>query len=320
MKDPKVDMYLDFSQFNGMRKMSRENEDEALKATSKQLEGVFLSMMLKSMREANAVFGEDNMFESKDSEFYRDMYDKQLANNLSSGNGIGLAEVIYRQLSKNPDAAQPKPMESPFSSAPQQRLVSQSVNNESQSQPEIVTQPQILSESITNSSTEKDKWETPNQFIQTILPHAEKAGRALKVPASAIIAQVALETGWGKHVLRNDKGESSFNLFGIKADTRWQGEVARKDTLEYRNGIAARENAAFRSYGTLADAFSDYVEFLKTNGRYNNVVNKKTDSKQWGYELQQAGYATDPKYGNKIAKILDSDILKTALTELPSYE
>src|SRR5690606_24034645 len=98
---------------------------------------------------------------------------------------------------------------------------------------------------------------------------------------------------------------------GIKAHNSWDGDTVKKKTLEYRNGIAAQEYAAFRSYPSLASAFDDYVRFLKENPRYANVFNANADAKQWGHSLQKAGYATDPNYGNKIAPLMESDIIQT---------
>ena len=130
---------------------------------------------------------------------------------------------------------------------------------------------------------EVTSWQSPQEFVSTIYSHARKAAQRLGVAPEAIIAQAVLETGWGQHVMKGMEGENSFNLFGIKADSRWDGETVRKNTLEYRNGIAAKENASFRSYPSLDRAFEDYVDFLNSNSRYESVVNKKCEAKQWGF-------------------------------------
>lgn len=332
-------LYLDFAQFNDLRKMSREDQDQALRQTAKQMEGVFLNMMLQSMRDANSVFAEGNMMESRDTQFYRGMYDKQLASNISDMGGVGLADIIVRQMSRQQNQLDEDNvvarsydisayLKSPLTT--RLRTEAEAASGVDQVSATGDSRSAATNNSVSNAATavqpvlpvrnpqspDQITWETPEQFIEAILPFAEKAGRDLSVEPEAIVAQAILETGWGKHVMQDGQGGTSYNFFGIKADTRWDGDVTRKNTLEYRNGIAAREVAAFRSYGSLGQAFDDYVSFLKTNARYESVANQKTESKQWGFELQQCGYATDPEYGKKIAGIMESDVFQSTMTRL----
>lgn len=308
------DLYLDFSQFNKLRKLNADNQDEGLRAAAKQMESIFLNMMLQSMREANSAFSEGNMLESRESDFFRGMYDKQLASDISNGQGIGLADVIVRQLSKQnttpASASQDSYGVSQYMDSKVPAVFVRSKREDSTpvvgNKSEAVSDPKAL-EAVT--------WNSPEQFVEAIYPFAEQAAKRLGVGVDAILAQAALETGWGKHVMPNTKGVSSHNFFGIKADMRWDGDATRKNTLEYRNGIAAKEVASFRSYPSLDEAFQDYVSFLKNNARYTQVFEKNIDAKQWGYELQSAGYATDPNYGNKIANIIDSDVLQSVVQQ-----
>lgn len=325
--------YLDFSQFSKLRQQNRADGDAGMEATARQLEGVFLNMMLKSMRQANAGFGEGNYLNSQNSEYFRDMYDQQLSTNLSSGRGIGLAEMIVRQMKqlesgsvRDSDAA--TSAESPRSfdiSAYRERalpaLLRPTISHlEKEQIAQAVERPtveqQLFAPADSRASTRQASatWETPDEFVDAILPHAQRAARELNVDPMAIVAQAVLETGWGKHVMKDVTGKQSFNLFGIKSSAGWDGDTVNKKTLEYRNGIAAHEYAAFRSYASLGAAFDDYVRFLKNNPRYQNALQLNSDAKQWGYALQKAGYATDPNYGNKIARLLESDILQTKST------
>lgn len=330
--ETKNDFYLNFNQFSELRRSANTDKDQALMAAAKQMEGLFMNMMLQSMRKANEVFGEDNMFESRDSRFFRDMYDKQVTTGMSESGGIGLAKVIYRQLSHQQNQHKNLAESGAASSAvniDSARMLPGLAANSANSIPgnsiPVTSIPvnmdlfsgsqQSVSETNIEPQCLNPEWHTPEDFVKEILPFANEAAKRLQVPAEAIVAQVALETGWGKHVLENEAGNSSFNLFGIKADSRWQGEKVSTQTLEYRSGIAAQETASFRFYASLKNAFEDYVNFLTSNPRYQQIVGKKTDAKQWGYELQQAGYATDPEYGNKIANILDSNTLKQALSQ-----
>ena len=316
------DLYLDFAQFNQMRKLTRDNEDAALQAAARQMEGIFLNMMLQSMRDANSVFSEGNMLESRDTQFYQGMYDKQLSLNISNSGGLGLADVIVKQMKAN-SGKEITDAVSDISGYLKHPILSRSditksIKDVEKETPiiELGDVNESASETDAGYGTEVTSWQSPQEFVSTIYSHARKAAQRLGVAPEAIIAQAVLETGWGQHVMKGMEGENSFNLFGIKADSRWDGETVRKNTLEYRNGIAAKENASFRSYPSLDRAFEDYVDFLNSNSRYESVVNKKCEAKQWGFELQGSGYATDPNYGNKIANIMDSDAFKSALNSV----
>lgn len=152
---------------------------------------------------------------------------------------------------------------------------------------------------------------TQENFVMMLKPHAEKAAAELNINPDVLIAQVALETGWGKHVIHDRSGENSFNLFNIKAGAQWQGDKVNVNTLEYRNGIAAQEKSDFRKYNDYAESFSDYVRLMKNNPRYEKVLATGTNSSAYAEALQSAGYATDPQYAKKIKSLLGSDAIKS---------
>jgi flagellar protein FlgJ len=153
---------------------------------------------------------------------------------------------------------------------------------------------------------------TPDDFLRRLWPMAEQAAAQLQLAPEALLAQAALETGWGKHVMRRPDGDSSHNLFGIKADARWQGGAVPMSTLEYQDGVAVKTRADFRAYASYADSFQDYVGFLRSNPRYRDALGKTDDPAAYFAELQSAGYATDPRYAEKILKVLDSDAMQRA--------
>lgn len=157
-------------------------------------------------------------------------------------------------------------------------------------------------------------FETPEQFVQTIWPIAEKVGKEMGVEPKAIISQAALETGWGKHIIHEANGKNSHNLFGIKSDKRWSGAAANVSTLEYRNGIAQKEIAAFRSYDSYEDSLKDYAKFVKNSSRYEEAVNQGSSIKGYSEGLQNGGYATDPNYAKKIQRIASGDLLNNILS------
>ncbi|MHC8349511.1 flagellar assembly peptidoglycan hydrolase FlgJ [Pseudomonas sp. RT4P38] len=149
----------------------------------------------------------------------------------------------------------------------------------------------------------KKAFSSADQFVNTMLPMAKEAAERIGVDPRYLVAQAALETGWGKSVMRAQDGSSSHNLFGIKASSSWKGESARAITSEFRNGEMVKETAQFRSYDSYKDSFHDLVTLLQTNNRYQDVVKSADNPEQFVRELQKAGYATDPDYASKISQI-----------------
>jgi flagellar protein FlgJ len=149
----------------------------------------------------------------------------------------------------------------------------------------------------------KAAFASKDEFIAAMLPMAEKAADKIGVDPRYLVAQAALETGWGKSIIRQQDGSSSHNLFGIKTHNTWEGDSARVLTTEYRDGKAVKEAAAFRAYDSFAHSFEDYVTFLQGNGRYEKALAAVDKPGQFAQELQKAGYATDPQYARKINQI-----------------
>lgn len=295
--DTSAAVYTDFQGLTALKAGAREQSPEALRAVAKQFEALFMQMMLKSMREA----GEgDPLFDGEQTELYRDMYDKQLALDLSE-KGMGLADVLVRQLQTQ---GQGKTDTASGLTLPQrlgttfQRIEAQAMNAappRSSGAAAPVTAAQVT--------------ESPEAFIRQLWPLAEKAAARIGASPEALLAQAALETGWGKAVIQRPDGSSSHNLFNIKADRRWDGESVAKPTLEYRDGVAAREVGRFRAYDSFAASFDDYVNFLQSNPRYAEALRQADDPKAFVRSLQDAGYATDPAYARKIGNILDRGML-----------
>ncbi|RBL72040.1 peptidoglycan hydrolase FlgJ [Pseudomonas sp. MWU13-2625] len=149
----------------------------------------------------------------------------------------------------------------------------------------------------------KRAFSSADEFVNTMLPMAKEAAARIGVDPRYLVAQAALETGWGKSVMRAQDGSSSHNLFGIKASSNWTGDSARAITSEFRNGQMVKETAQFRSYASYKDSFHDLVTLLQTNNRYQDVVKSADNPEQFVRELQKAGYATDPNYATKISQI-----------------
>ena len=160
----------------------------------------------------------------------------------------------------------------------------------------------------------------PGGFVRMLMPHAERAAQQLGVAPEVLLAQAANETGWGRAVPKHADGTPGYNLFGIKADARWQGARISVPTLEFDNGIAVRKPQAFRAYDSYADSFNDYVDFLRSNPRYQDVLSKAGDAAAYTEGLQRAGYATDPQYASKLQSIMASPALQQALAALKNPE
>lgn len=182
--------------------------------------------------------------------------------------------------------------------------------------PALISKPQTISPRAGQKSSISESQEN---FVMMLKPHAEKAAAELQINPDVLIAQVALETGWGKHVIHDKQGANSFNLFNIKATGQWQGDKVNVSTLEFRDGIAANEKADFRKYTDYSESFSDYVRLMKNNPRYQQVLEAGGNSSAYADALQSAGYATDPHYAKKIKQLLNSDALKN-LGELSSLD
>jgi flagellar protein FlgJ len=157
-------------------------------------------------------------------------------------------------------------------------------------------------------------WRPGNQqeFVAELWPHAESAARKLGVDPKVLLAQAALETGWGQHIMQRRDGASSHNLFGIKADGRWSGDQVSHRTVEFRHGVLQREQASFRAYASPGHSLADYAEFIRNNPRYEDALGSD-DPRRYVMELQRAGYATDPAYGRKIMNIYNSDEFQYAV-------
>ncbi len=315
---PEQRLYSDFSKLTELKKGAREQSPEAIRQVAKQFESLFVQMMLKSMRDT---LPENELFGSQSERMYRDMYDKQLSLNMSNGQGIGLRDVIERQLGGTPD------VEESLSEKPLSDYLANPFPVARTKAPETVEQKRISEPSVTLAAlsdsrfqqavahpplvqTPKGPWQSAEAFIKDVYPHAIEAGQRLGIDPDVLVAQSALETGWGKHLPLKADGSNSFNLFGIKADQRWQGDTVNITTREYRHGVMQKESAMFRSYDSVSDAFNDYVDFISQSPRYQKALQHGYDGAAYVRELQRAGYATDPEYARKINRVRNSEQLQ----------
>jgi len=359
--------YTDLNRLNSLKVGDRDSEAN-LRKVAQEFESLFLNEMLKSMRSASDVLAKDNPLNTETTKQYQQMYDQQLAVSMSrEGGGIGLQDVLMRQLAKQKAA--------PVSNSPFPRFDVQpralgatavgvaersgdtatrndvaALNSRRLALPGKLTD-RLLAGLVPSAATPnttpipgrttplgdavaKGDWEpatafaapgemriygravaqpplapakrafgSSDEFVATMLPMAEQAAKRIGIDPRYLVAQAALETGWGKSVMRQADGSSSHNLFGIKATGNWQGAEARAITSEFRDGQFVKETAAFRSYDSYQDSFHDLVSLLQNNSRYKDAVSAADNPEQFAKELQKAGYATDPDYARKIISI-----------------
>lgn len=318
--------------YQGLSRVAREGGAEGLEAAARAFESLLVGQMLKQMRSTTLGGG---LLDSAQSQLYQDLYDQQIATVLSEGDGLGIRKALLRQLApelsgegraERDPATLAVPERNPLLKNFKRRQVEAAV--EAKPASAVTNPPETPTSTATTSATGAGRsvvvdgqgcWPPRNaeEFVAYLKPYAEQAAEILGMDTSVLLAQSALETGWGKHIPRRADGRSSFNLFGIKADRSWQGDSVGVGTLEYRNGVAQREQARFRAYETPADSFVDYVAFLKRNPRYGEALDSRT-GEDFIRGLQKAGYATDPRYANKILGIRDRVLAIGTAIESPA--
>jgi flagellar protein FlgJ len=288
-----------------LRRAAQSGDSKALDEAAKQFEAIFVQMMLKSMRKAQDVMADkDSPFNSEQVKFYRDMHDTQIASDLASNGSIGLADIIVRQLGKAVDGYMPAG--ALRSDGNLSSINRNAIASTQKSQEEVLGNQSIK----TFQSFKTAAFDDAQSFIEQLYPAAQQAAEELGIDPKALLAQAAIETGWGQHMIHNTSGQNSHNLFGIKADRRWQGDRAMVDTIEFEQGVAAPKKAPFRMYDSFADSMQDYVGFVKQNSRYEDAVKHSQSPQDYFSELQKAGYATDPDYANKVIAVFEGEQFK----------
>ena len=288
-------VYTDFKGLTQLQYKAANNGPSAINEVGRQFEAIFIQMMLKSMRQATPG---DPLLGSQDQSLYRDLFDKQISLSMASKSQTGIANLIVEQLREN------------FTAQQARESANQNYTNASNQKSDLE-----ISSNEMNSAVNRS-FQTPKDFVENIWPYAKKAAEQLNVNPRVLVAQAALETGWGRYIITRPDGTSTNNLFGIKAGQDWQHDKAFVATLEFHDGIAVKEQANFRAYDSLAQGFQDYVEFLKSNPRYSEALSSVNNPNDFSTALQDAGYATDPDYSKKINDILNGDTLALAMADL----
>ncbi|TAN85485.1 MAG: flagellar assembly peptidoglycan hydrolase FlgJ [Gallionella sp.] len=281
---------LDTRGLEQLRAQAKQSPEQALKAAAQQFESIFLDMMLKSMREATP---QDGMFDNEQTRMFTGMLDQQLAQGLAS-RGVGLADIMVRQLGGSMGSSMGSSMGKMESGKPG------AVSGELPSR-----RPALSPQASVNVLPSAYNGTVQQNFVNQMLPHAMRASQASGVPPQLMLGQAALESGWGKREIRMADGSNSYNLFGMKAGSGWNGKVAEAITTEYKNGAAYKQVEKFRAYSSYAEAFQDYAQMIGKNSRYADVLQRGGDVAGMAQAIQKAGYATDPKYAGKLARVME---------------
>ncbi len=281
-----------YTDLNGLAALKNAPTSPAtIKVVSQQVEALFLQMMLKSMRDATDAEGGEAS--SNETSMYQDMFDKQVALTLSKRQDLGISRLFERQLGG-------KSAPEPAAAGPAAPLRSGQTRAEADGHGGAAPSTAATSEHAA-------------EFVQKVLPTIQRAAQALGVNPMGMLAQAALETGWGQRMPRTADGSPSLNLFGVKAGDGWSGARAVADTVEISGGVATQRRTAFRAYGSIEDSVADFANLLASSPRYREAVAAGSSAQSYVASIAKAGYATDPEYGNKLNQLLNSGTLRSAL-------
>ncbi|MCX7660366.1 MAG: flagellar assembly peptidoglycan hydrolase FlgJ [Caldimonas manganoxidans] len=263
----------DVQSLDRLRARAGQDPRAAVKEAARQFEAVFMQELLKSMRATTMASG---LTDNAGAELGTELLDQQYANGLAGLPG-GLADMIVRQLERHigppatsPGLAAPRPL------------------------PAALSAPRAVG--------------PQGEFLREHWSAAQLAARETGIPEQFILAQAAHESGWGQREIRNADGSPSYNVFGIKATGGWKGKVAEVVTTEYVNGVPRKMVQKFRSYDSLHEAYRDYARLIKNNQRYARVIEQGQTAQGFAQGLQEAGYATDPAYADKLTRVINTTL------------
>src|SRR5471032_567645 len=282
----------DTQSLNSLKLAVQKDPQTHIKEVAKQFEGVFVQMMLKSMRSA---LPQDGLMSSDQTRLYTSMYDQQIAMNMSE-KGLGMADLMVKQLT----GGNTQPAETAGT-------VPMALDKEVLSTMPLLAMEQMIRKAMPNApdrtSGGAPLGQDSGQFVSRLSIPAQVASKESGISHQLIVAQAALESGWGQREIPTADGKQSFNLFGIKAGSNWSGPTTDITTTEYTHGVAKKVQASFRVYGSYVEAIADYVKLLTSNPRYAQVTAAGTPE-QAAHALQAAGYATDPNYADKLVSVI----------------
>lgn len=309
-------IYGDFAGLEALKSAARDHDPGAIRQVARAFESLFARMLIKSMRDA---IGPDPIFGSDQEQAYQQMYDDQLSMELTRGHGLGLADMLIRQLQRrgdipatggtSADASGSGASAGSGSAVSAGSLVGTgsaagAISSAGAASPvDAAPSANAASSAGTASTSSAASASDREAFVRKLWPQACEAARQLGVAPQSLLAQAALETHWGCAIPEDTSGRSSDNLFGMKATGGWQGADVTAATHEVVGGATRATAAQFRAYGSTAQSFEDYVALLRSDPRYSGALGTGTDVQAFASALQRGGYATDPDYARKVTAV-----------------
>ncbi|MFT0531543.1 flagellar assembly peptidoglycan hydrolase FlgJ [Castellaniella hirudinis] len=296
---------LDFSSLNTLKRGVQANPQSAeqQRQVARQFEAMFIQLLMKQARQTSQQM--PSLFDSQTSRLVQSLSDEQMSLALADP-GIGLADALMAQMQGGVLNKPVDPLANPPEAARSRLPGLQSRIGQGQAAESITALIDFLGRKGAGQTVRGAIRGAPahiRDFVDQMAVAADAAARRSGVPAKLILSQAALESGWGQREILHPDGRASHNLFGIKAGSRWQGEVVRVMTTEYVDGQPKKMQQTFRAYDSYADSFADYADLLGKSERYSDVVNART-AEDAARKVQAAGYATDPSYADKLISIM----------------
>ncbi|WP_458525002.1 flagellar assembly peptidoglycan hydrolase FlgJ [Onishia taeanensis] len=322
---------LDMQGLQRLKHTARVDENAGKQAAAEQFEALFLQKMMTSMRDA---IPKGDLLNSKQTEMFTSLLDQQWSQHLA-GQGMGLAEMLVEQLGGTQGRSIESRSDSLISGIPRgepQPLMGKEAAQRAAGLPgpDRVVAPQhfldaldarlpgepvaasdrasgdrLIDSAPSEPSRAASRHAHVEDFRAELEAPAQRASRATGVPAELILSQAALETGWGRYAISTDSGGNSHNLFGIKAGRDWSGETTEVKTHEVIDGERVAMTDRFRVYDSYEAAFTDYARLIGDNPRYAGVLTAP-DAERAAHALQAGGYATDPRYADKLIAVMDT--------------
>ncbi|MEW5788708.1 MAG: flagellar assembly peptidoglycan hydrolase FlgJ [Pseudomonadota bacterium] len=312
---------VDLADARSLKARAAAGDKESLAGAARQFEALMIAQMLKTLRETRFSSEDDPLDGGESMKLYRGLLDQQWATSMAKGRGLGFADMLVKHLERQAGipapttAGHPAPTGEGGSSSAAPAAVSgaaptapPALSGDWQRRPADAapawqkTVPAAAGQETV--APPQDAAERKQRFLDSLRPHAEAAQQTTGVPARFILAQAALESGWGAREIKDGEGRTSHNLFGIKAGKSWDGAAVETTTTEYRGGLATKLTQRFRSYADYAAAFSDYANLLKA--RYADALAAGQDAAGFADGLAAGGYATDPAYAGKLKAVIAS--------------
>lgn len=333
MAAPSAGLAIDANGLAGLKAQAGQAPDKALKAAAREFEAMFLNQVLKCMRES---LPKDGPFASSANDSYTQMLDRELSKSMAA-KGTGLAAVLEKQLARamapKVDPNDPKltaqekaaatahsltparaahslsPAKAAHSLAGKAATRAYALPARAQSGAAPAAPAATPAEASPAPAAKVSSTESQKSFLAKVVDLAKPAAASVGLSPVFVAAQAALESGWGKHEMRDSAGQPAHNLFGVKATGNWQGPTVEVTTTEYVAGVARKVTASFRAYASYAEAFADYARLMVDNPRYANVIKSAGQGvAAFAQGLQRAGYATDPAYAAKLTRVIQDTV------------